>query len=169
MVPPQRWFARVLFPFLSVLVCSSLCEAAEAPASAEAIVGEAVVRVGLPLVCVVVGVWAHIRISREVSVRVELPADLKAMLKGLTHEVAEASESFDRHIKKEQAREGHEQQRQKKAQAAASAALDGTPGTPEGVVRKVAADVWDSQPEPIQRQWAAWGWLRIPEGTAGAA
>lgn len=116
-------------------------------------------RLVLPVSILAGVVWAHIRISRALQKRLDLPADMKATLSEVRHEIEEFRGTLGRHISKDAARE----QQRAKAEAAKLEAM--TPGVTDdqsaavpGVVGGyIPSIVWNEASEGQRAAWQSAG------------
>jgi len=128
----------------------------------EAYIGEVLVRVGLAVAGIIIGVLAHWRISRESRRRIDLPADLKAKVSAVDHMCLELDETFRKHLAKDAARAG------RASQAAAAPAEAGA--VPAGAVpggSVVSRDLWEKMSAAQRRGLEAAGYA--PAGGNGPA
>ena len=105
----------------------------------EAVIGEWLVRAGLPVACLVAVIWAHVRISTLLRKRLDLPAKLRddvadakikvkeavAEMKADMKAVDAVAASLQRHLKSEAAFKSHE------SRAARQVEKDAAPPPPE--------------------------------------
>lgn len=126
------------------------------------ILGVFIIRIGLPLSMIILGIWAHIRISISLRKRLELPADMKAKVSAFEHQVTELDESLTRHVGKHTSREAREQKAaQKRAAEAAAMAPEAVAGIPTAAVQAdieyMPSHIWNKASPAQQTAWEASG------------
>lgn len=119
---------------------------------AEIALGLILIRLLLPVGILIGLIIAHVRITIANRTKVNLPADIKANIAGLTHQVSELEETLQRHMAKHA---GRQRLAAKAAQEIedAQTALPGPGAVTPDASMLVPANVWNEADEGQRRVW----------------
>ncbi len=117
------------------------------------------IRVILPVGILAGLIWAHVRITIANRTKVNLPADIKALIAGLTHQVSEYEETLNRHMAKHAGRQRLAAKAAEKAEDAA--AVVGVPAQVAPLAPQVGGyiptQIWQDADAGQRAAWEAFG------------